>query len=139
MKLKQINLKMIFFLALLVAIFVLILFTLNKYLHKTKEIKYQTEFHFDLDSIKYVKILKDSTQYLIEDSNIIKNIIKVIDSSSIEFIKFGSSNDFELYNKKDLLIFSASFRDNRFKSNGIVFKSKYNIFPNNLDSAIMIK
>lgn len=135
MKIKFLKIKIFNFISCeILAIFLILLFTLSNCTYKSIEKSPQKIIQIDLDSIKYIKIFKNSDLYVIRDIRTIKSIINAIDSSYIEYVKFGCVDFFEIYNEKDSIIFRALYKDKRYKINGIVFTSKYNIFPNTIDS-----
>ncbi len=81
-----------------------------------------------IDSIGYIEVKKPDKSYRIQSKDSVENIVNKLNSSRIEYIKFGSPNTFTLYDSNSKVILKAFFRDTYFKINGVVYKAESNLF-----------
>lgn len=86
------------------------------------------KIYISIDRVSCILINKSELIYYINNKDSLQQFLNEINNSNVEYIVFGSADYFEIYDLEKQIILKAPFRKNKFKVNGVTYRTNNNLF-----------
>lgn len=99
------------------------------YRHEEKQVvRFNKSFDLRTEDVAYIIVRNNEVEFEIRDKQTLDSLTKRIQNARLEYIKFGAKSTFTIFDSSNTQILRASYKGNRFKVEGVVFRCNEELF-----------